>query len=513
MAIYFVIYTVAIVLLAYLNRVKKWNELFGGKLNYSWWIISISILMYQQSSYSPMIISGLVHKHGINGLWFINSALLAAGLIPFIFARLWNNAQLITDNQFILLRFSGVGANILHLFRAFYVGMLIAAVLVGLMIISFTQLFASYFSIEYTHALYWVSGLVLLTVFKSSLKQQFFSDIFHSVVYIAMLILTVVFTYFYSEQTSTILETTNRTTTEISWAVLLTFIGVQWWSVNILDGGGADAQRYMNIKHTKDILKTALLPILANLVVQWMVVYVVLKTLSNTSYTGNGEDLLIVAATKFLPEYFRPLLLLGLFSAFISTIEAYLNWGSSFVSVDLVKTYIKPEIKGSKFVFIGYLITFLIAVLAVFFALYYNNLQAAVKFLFAIGAGVGPVLVLRWFWLRINAYTQLAAMLSSFIYSVLFDAVENKLPFSNLYEIGFDSYSIKIILVTVLVTCTWLLVMISTKKDSETALNHYLQTIRPYEVISRKNIVYAILFGLAVVSINTVVLVWLGGLF
>lgn len=436
---------------------------------------------------------------------------MAAGFLPFIFAPLWNKAQLVTDNQFVLLRFSGKGATILHVFRAFYVGIIICSVLVGIMIISFKQIITSFFIISDEKAILIISILVVLFALKASLKQQFYSDFFHAILYFLALILLVITVFNHSgnsihpENVKSIFPTNES---NIQWQVIGVYILVQWWSVNVLDGSGAEAPRFMNINKPIHVFKVAAIPIIFTLLVQWISVFSALKAsaILGSNYTGNGENILLELAKTTMPNWMLWLFVLGLFAAFISTVDGFLNWGASFVTIDLVKTYFLPQINESKLVKIGFGIMVTIAIMASVFAYYYENLQNAIKFLFAIGAGVGPVFLLRWFWMRINAFSQLSAMLASFIFSVLFDIFETSLPLEILLKHGFDIYSIKIIVCTLLVSITWLLATFLTSSDDENTITNYQQTIKPYNAISFKNIAMAITFGLGVLVLNSIVL-------
>jgi Na+/proline symporter len=481
---------------------------------------------------------GILIDEGYSGLWIFYSSVLSVGFIPVIFAPLWSRIKFITDNQFTLLRFSGKSAKILHVFRAAYVGYLVVSIAISLYIIALVKLLGSYLDLEYNQAFIVVAIIALIVIIKNSFAVKIKTDLFNSIVYLFAFVIGSLFVvnYFggfkeiysnlnsnYSDYTNLF---TNRHNSE-SISNLIVFFGIQWWSINILDGSGPRAQRFMNVKTGLDAFKTAVFPILLMSFIFIFKSFVLDTGLLVANQSPeivpivNGakdyEGFFISIFTNSLPSGIYALVFIAFFIGLISIFESLLNWGASFISVDIFSTYIRKDSNSKRKVQVSYIIMILIVITALIIAWFNTYLLGIQKFIFSMAAGVGPVFILRWFWKRINAWSQLSAMASSLILTICYDALyKTNDIFSNFIELNLQNFNIsyypfKLIILTFLVTTIWLTVTFLTKPDSSAHINRFYSKLRLTFKTNRKvTIIWktALIVLLPVITILPFIFVW-----
>ena len=251
------------------------------------------------------------------------------------------------------------------------------------------------------------------------------------------------------------------------------------------------------------------------------------KTQSSLIPFSNGvndnEAFFVSLFANILPVGLRALAFIAFLIGFITCYEAFLNWGSGFVSVDFISTYVKKDANEKQKIYYSYLVMFLITITALLIAFYNQYMLGLQKFIFSMAAGVGPVFILRWFWWRINAWSQLSAMLSSLVYTVTFDLMyKHSVAFHDGFDIllvqwNFSYYPLKLLILTIFVTLTWLAVTFLTKPDNTEHLKNYVEKVKPFgwwpkgfyiqKGINYKN--FLLLFVYALVSILPFLFVWI----
>lgn len=460
--------------------------LFKARKGVSWLVAGFSIFMLHTSIHDFQLLYGLLGKYGIQGFWLLWVGALGTAIVPIVFAPLWKKLDLITDNQFILYRFSGRSARILHLFRAVYVGGLIVSFLLSFQVLAFARVVQVYYQLDPSTAMLVSGGLVCLFALKNSFELKLRYDLFHGLLYFASVACLF---YFLSQAAggfTPALDTLRGHSDQLLHLFpsgeqpklvysIAVFLGVQWWSSQLFDGGGPEMARYTAAKSPwkataaglfRDVLgKFTGLAVLAIVLVAFAV---------NMDQREVG---FIEVAFQVVPQPYSQLVMLGFFALFITTSEAFMNWGASFLTEDVYRGYIKPEVSPREYRLAGFGLMLTVSVLATAFAFFGERLETLVKVLFSISAGVGPVYILRWFWLRINAWSQLSAMIASGVYTLLFLALEERVePWWN--PDIFDAYEARLLAVTVLTTLTWLLVTFLTPRDEEATLDRF-RTLLP----------------------------------
>lgn len=463
-----------------------------------WWKNGLSLFAVNFSITTSLVYSGVIHTEGVSGLWLFWCGYAISGFLPFVFAPLWAKLNFITDNQFLLFRFSGKGAKTLHVFRTVYVGWIIVAFLMSFQLLALLKVITYITGWEREIVLGLISFLLILIALKNKLSVNIKLDFFNIILIIFCFLGILGFFMFLPDNKNpkeylalTPIFPTNK------WNLLVLFL-VQTWSVNLFDGSGVEAQRFFATKNKKNVWKVAFLSSSLSLVFSLIVVsinYLGANKLGNPQMIDQEINVLYYLQHG-LPDWFLPIVIIAFFAAFITSFEGLLNWGASFLTIDGYKTYINPEVREKKLTRIS-IFSMLIIVFTSLLITYFNdNLTTLIKVFFSISAGVAPVFVLRWFWMRINAWSQLSAMLSSGVYTYLYQnfVKDTDIEQHILNTTSLIQYSVQLIIITFLTTVTWVCVTFLTKKDDKQTLEDFKnQVFKNYEL--KNNILKAIVFG------------------
>lgn len=539
-------YFIILVAVSLLSYRKGFNNIFRTEKRIPWFLAGFSLFMFNPDTINVLSKMGIVATEGYAGMWIFYSGVLGAGFLPIIFAPLWSRLKFMTDNQFILLRFSGKPAKILHLFRAVYVGYLIVALFIAQVFVALSKLMVVFFEVTYFQSYLIITGILVFIIAKNSLQLKVRTDFLNGIVY---LIAFAIGAFFVLRHFGGIQEIYPKLNNQYegyvrlfpegfsrssfgSLPTLLVYFLLQWWSINVLDGAGPEAQRFMNTRSPFQAFKAAFLPlILFSLVFLFhSVVFDAGILMINESghhvlTTSGNPDLeasFLTMYTKAMPHFLSPLIFLAFLLGLISYLEAYINWGSSFVVVDVFRTYVFKERSNRFFSILSYSTMLLIGLSGILIAWFNPYLLGLQKFIFAMGAGVGPVFILRWFWWRINAWSQLAAMISSLIYAIGWDYLYTaSVGFQSIVNPGVEAmnlshYAFKLICLTLMVSFTWLVVTFLTKPDDKDTLNKFVARVKPggwwpnktvqNKLVSKSKILLLLLYP--VISILPFLIIW-----
>jgi len=508
--IVFLIYIILILVITYLNRSEVLKGVFKSTKKTTWVVPSISLLMYYISIEQGQMITGILTNQGLWGLWLFWSGLLGVAFTPIIFAPLWSKLDFVTDNQFLLFRYSGLSSKILHIFRAFYVGGIVVAFLLSFHILAFSRVVEIYFHLNRYSSIVLTGGVLLIFSIKNTFQIKLKIDVLH--IFIYLLLLSIAFYYLYQASGGfkesftkygkagvdnlNLFPPVEQKSAWVSW---FAFVGVQWWSAQLFDGGGPEMARFTAVKGKRNAILTALIPVVLYIVLSFLMVSLSVMVLS-TSTSNLGESQFISSIYSVVPESLRMLCFLGFFGMFITISESQMNWGGSFLTIDLYQKYIQPERSEKHYMFISFLVMFSLSLLGIVIAFNFDSLQGLLKFVFSISAGVAPVFILRWFWLRINAWSQLSAMLSSAIYTMLFSFFFNK----NIFFVNYFEEA-RLIAVTILTSATWIIVTFLTKKDDEDVLMRFKKIVPDKKTVLRE---FRIAFAIGLFFLLLVLSVW-----
>ena len=451
----FLIYVVIIIGYLYFNKKSTHFQ-----TRTSWWQSGISLFAVKFSITTPLIYSGIMHTDGVSGLWLLWCAFAISGFLPFVFAPLWAKLNFLTDNQFLLFRFSGKGAKAIHVFRTVYVGWIVVAFLMSFQLLALLKVITFITGWERSLSLGIISFILITAVLKNKLavniKLDFFNTLLIAIVFIGILFFFVMMPH---AANSTAL---NMDVFPVNKWNLLVLLLVQTWSVNLFDGSGVEAQRFFATKNKKETWKVAVIYSVLSLLFSLifvLTIYLGATKLGSPSMLDN-EMFILSYLKDGVPMWFLPFVAIAFFAAFITTFDGLLNWGASFLTIDGYKTYLRPKASKNRLTIISILSMLIIVATSLLITYFNTSLTELIKAFFSISAGVAPVFVIRWFWMRINGWSQLAAMIGSGVYTLIY---QNFIKSTSL-EVAWqqvttlNTYSMQLIFVTFLTTITWLMV-------------------------------------------------------
>ncbi len=478
---------------------KNVESFFLGGRNLPWWIAGTSMVATTFAADTPLLITELVAQSGVSGNWLWWNGLIGGMLATFFFAKLWRKANIITDVELTELRYSGKPAAFLRGFKAVYLGILMNAVIIAWVNVALGALLQVFFGIPENQIIYYLAGAMFFVMIYSSLSGLLgiaMTDLIQFIVAmtgcIVLAIIVVnseqiggitglqeklppeLFQFFPTLELSTqsVVETTQ--VLGISLATFLAFIAVQWWASWYPGaepgGGGYVAQRMMSAKNEEHAIKATLFFQIAHYALRpwpWILVGLCALVLYPDLSDADKKLGYVYAMQAFLPTGLKGLLLVAFFAAYMSTISTQLNWGTSYIVNDLYNRFIRPDASQKQLVRASRLNTFLLMIVALIVTTQIQTLESAFKFMIECGAGLGAVLILRWYWWRINAWSEIVATIAPFIaFSVIHFYTDIAFPYSLFITVGFT-------------TLAWLIVTFLTQPTDSQVLNQFYTRIQP----------------------------------
>lgn len=475
------------------------KEFFLSGRNMPWWLLGVSMVATTFSADTPNLVTDIVRNNGVAGNWAWWAFLLTGMLTVFVYARLWRRSGVLTDLEFYELRYSGKPARFLRQFRAIYLGVFfnvmimatvclagikIAGVLLGLDAIT-TVLMVSVVTVAYS-ALGGFKGVVITDFVQFTFAMV---GAFWAAAYIVGLPeiggLDALFAH---PVVSTKLDIVpSFDDPEVYVPLLIVPLAVQWWSVWYPGaepgGGGYVAQRMLAAKNERHAMGATLLFNAFHYALRpWPWILIALASIvvfpdiaslqsafPNIEANVVKDDLAYPAMLSYLPSGLLGLVIASLIAALMSTLSTHLNWGSSYVVNDWYQRFIKPEATQKELVGVGRISTVVLMVLAAVLALALSNALQAFNILLQIGAGTGLIFILRWFWWRINAWTEVAGMFISFAVALI-------LEFAPLPEMADH---IKLLTGIGITTVGWIAVTFMTPPTDRATLRNFYNKIHP----------------------------------
>lgn len=446
----FFIVSLLIGVLASRGAGKGYSEYFLSGQSMPWWLLGISLVATTFSADTPNLVTDIVRNNGVSGNWAWWAFLLTGMLTVFVYAKLWRRSGVMTDLEFYELRYSGRAATFLRGFRAIYLGVFFNVMIMATVCLAAIKIGGVMLHVTPEQTLLVASVVTVIYTSIGGLKGVIWTDFFQFVLAMAGTIWAAVYIVDLPQvggmdqllqhpavvNKLSILPDFSKPDVYIP--LFLIPIAVQWWSVWYPGaepgGGGYVVQRMLSAKDEKNALwATFIFNIMHYALRPWPWIFVALASLivfpdlaslraafPHLDANVVRDDLAYPAMLTFLPSGLLGLLVAALISAFMSTISTHLNWGSSYIVNDFYKRFIKPEASETELVNIGRLSTVILMILAAILALKLQNALQAFNILLQVGAGTGLLFILRWFWWRINAWSEIVAMFGSFAVALYF---------------------------------------------------------------------------------------------
>ncbi len=472
----------------------------GGKM--PWWILGVSMVATTFSTDTPNLVTDIVRQNGVSGNWAWWAFLLTGMLTVFVYARLWKKSGVITDVEFYELRYSGQISRFLRGFRAIYLGLVFNVMIMATVSLAAIKIGGVLMGLEP-----WQTVLIAgtITVIYSSiggLRGVVITDFIQFFLAIAGSIIAAIVALNHPKVggLSNLLTHENvvdkldlfpsLSNPEVFVVLFLMPLLVQWWSVWYPGaepgGGGYIAQRMFAAKNEDHSIKAVLFFNVAHYALRpwpWIIValcsLVVFPDLESfkvafpNSESIINHDLGYPAMLTFIPAGLLGLVVTSLIAAYMSTISTHLNWGASYIVNDFYKRFVKPEASQKEMLGLGRLLTVGLMILTMLFALVLDNALSAFNILLQIGAGTGLIFILRWFWWRINAATELAAMIISFLVAIYFGVIHTKL--------GFEAVPtwLELLIGVGITTVGWIIVAFITKPTTTEVMISFINKVNP----------------------------------
>ncbi len=482
-----------------------------------WWLLGISMVATTFSADTPNLVTNIVREKGVSGNWTWWAFLLTGMFTVYLYSKLWRRSKVLTDLEFYELRYSGKEAVFLRAFRAIYLGVFFNVIIMASVCLAGIKIGGILLGLSPFECIFYSSLITVLYSTLGGLRSVIYTDLIQF--FIAM-VGSIWATYYIINleevgglgvmlSHSNVIDKLNFFPSSGDMdqllIVLIIPLAVQWWAVWYPGaepgGGGYIAQRMLSAKDEKNAIYSTLLFNITHYVIRpWPWILIALSSLVvfpnldsiGTAFPGVdksiiGNDIAYPAMLSLLPTGLLGLVLASLIAAFMSTISSHLNWGASYISIDFYKRFIKKNASEKEVVRIGKLSTVLLMILAGFVSLQLSDSLGAFNILLQIGAGTGSIFLLRWFWWRVNAYSEITGMIISFFVAVYFEWVHE-----SLFDIRLKEYAELLIGVGV-TTFSWLFVTILTKPTDDDKLMEFYKKIKPYGVgwngfISKLNI-------------------------
>jgi len=480
------------------NAGEDTRSFFLAGRNMPWWLLGISMVATTFSTDTPNLVTDLVRRDGVSGNWGWWAFLLTGMLTVFVYSKLWHRSGVLTDIEFYELRYSGKAAAFLRGFRALYLGLVFNVLVMGTVSLAAVKFGEIVLGLPGWLTLLIAGSITIAYSTLGGLKAVIITDF----IQFTLAMVGSVWAMFYILGLPEIgglhnLITHSNVIDKISlipdlsdpdvWVpVLLVPLAVQWWASYYPGaepgGGGYIAQRMFSAKDESNALGATLLFNIAHYALRpwpWILIALssliiypelsdIQKAFPDLPADKLGHDIAYPAMLTLLPQGLLGLVSASLIAAFMSTMSTQLNLGASYLVNDLYHRFIKPDASEKELVMVGRLFTIISIILGAGLGLILTSAGQAFNLLLMIGSGTGLIYILRWFWWRINAYTEIIAMISSLIIA----------GYMNFGDLDIAAW-MKIVYGACITTVVWVIATYITPPDDDETLQNFVNKIDP----------------------------------
>jgi solute:Na+ symporter, SSS family len=481
--------------LAYTRKAgRSLTDYFVSGRALPWWLAGTSMVATTFAADTPLAVSGFVAKYGVAGNWLWWNGAFSSVLTVFFFSRLWRRAGVLTDVEFAELRYGGRPAAVLRGFRALYLALPINLIIMGWVTRAMVTILQVTLNVNPWYAAILLFAITALYSVFSGLWGVIVTDAFQFVVAMGGTILLAVLAvksvggldvvvekaaaHFGSADAAfSVLPPLDQAWLPLS--TLLIFLCVQWWAAwypgQEPGGGGYVVQRILSAKDERHGLLATLWFTIAHYALRpWPWILVGFVGLIRYPGLANPEEGYVRVMVDVLPSPYKGLLLAAFAAAYMSTISTHLNWGASYLVNDVYLRFLKPDASPRAQVFASRSATAVLMVCSLIVMSFLSSVEQGWKLLIGLGAGTGLVFILRWYWWRVNAWSEISAMAASFITSLILARYGYTLD-----DLSRPTYAVTMLITVLVTTVVWLGVTFATQPESETTLNRFYRQVRP----------------------------------
>ena len=487
---------------------KSASEYFLSGRNMPWWLLGLSMVATTFSTDTPNLVTDIVRTNGVSGNWVWWAFLITGLLTVFVYAKLWRKSAVNTDLEYYELRYGGKPAKFLRKFRAVYLGVIFNILAMSAVTLAAIKIGQIMLGLEAWETVVYAGVITVIFSAVGGFKGVVYTDFLLFFVAMAGAIGAAYYLVnlpevggldklFANENVADKLSLLPDFDDKSALITLLIIpLAVQWWSAWYPGaepgGGGYIAQRMLAAKDENHAIgATFFFNIMHYALRPWPWIIVALASLvlfpdlasiqeafPNVSADKLGHDLAYSAMLTKLPSGLLGLVLASLIAAYMSTISTHLNWGSSYIVNDFYKQQINPDASEKKLVAVGRFSTVILMVCSALLALVLQNALQLFDVILMFGAGTGLIFILRWFWWRINAWSEIAAMFSSGIISIIINFTSvGAILFAE--ETGVFPAWFKFPFIVLITTIIWVVTTFLTQPESTDVLRNFYQKIQP----------------------------------
>src|SRR5512135_2057930 len=486
---------------------KNTSEFFVSGRAVPWWLAGLSMVATTFSSDTPNLVTDIVRRNGVAGNWVSWAFTLTGVATVFFYARMWRRSEVMTDLEFYELRYSGKAAGVVRGFRSVYLGFLFNCIIMATVNLAACKIAAILFGMDRWQTLLLVGLLNVAFATVTGLWGVLVIDMIQFFIKMTAVIAAAFFAIKAVGGLDAMLTKVGALTGpngvhflnilpnfksnwDLAIAIFIMPIAVQWWAVwypGAEPGGGSYiAQRMLASKSEKDSLGAVLFFNIAHYVLRpwpWIIVALcsiiiypqlsdIQKAFPHLNPALLGHDIAFPAMLKFLPVGFIGLMVGGLIAANSSTNLTHLNWGASYLVHDFYRRFINKTASEKHYVLVGRLATILLFFSAASLVFVLDTAKDSFDIILQVGAGTGLLYLVRWFWWRVNAWAEVNAMISSFLFSVLLLVLR---------RLGFpipDHYAL--ILTVIVTTISWMITVYLSPQTDKAQLIKFYKKVRPF---------------------------------
>ena len=496
--------TIAVIVGIYSSRKasKDTSQFFLSGKKMPWWLLGISMVATTFSTDTPNLVTDIVRNNGVSGNWVWWAFMITGFLTVFVYARLWRRTGINSDNEFYDIRYSGKAAKFLKSFRAVYLGLIFNVLAMSGISLAAIKIGEIIFNLQPVETIFYAGVITVLFSTLGGFRGVVLTDFFLFFIAMSGSIMASIFIVNMPE-IGGVVELFNHENLKDKISFLPDFnkkedliilfiipLSVQWWSSWYPGaepgGGGYIAQRMLASKNEKDaVYATLFFNIMHYAIRPWpwilialcsLIIFPDLNSISDKfpalSENKLGHDVAYSAMLTFLPTGLIGLVVASLISAYISTISTHLNWGALYLVNDILKPIVTSE---KKLVRYARFITIFLFVISSLIALSLTNALQLFNFILMFGAGTGLIFILRWFWFRINAWSEISAMFFSGFVSIILNMQSTSSYLFGDFGIFQDYMRYPIVVFTT--TIFWLIITYVTEPEDQKVINSFKKRI------------------------------------